>query len=1666
MAVDGSISGAPVTIDVLGSLELRVGGAIVPLASPKERALLAHLVARARRTVSTDELSETLWGESPPRTAHKSLQNHVVRLRRLVEPRGHPAGAQALLVTDPGGYRLELPDDAIDARRFETLGSVGRAAIRAGHLARGADALHHALALWRGRAYEGLESIPALSREARRLDDLRTVVAEDRIAADLDLGRAREVVGELEALVETDPLRERLWFLLVLALYRSDRQADSLSACRRARAVLVEELGAEPGPALRHLETRVLRQDPDLDVPSRAAALPAALTPPPGPFVGRDGEVAQCLTTWELVVAEGRASTVLVTGPVGAGVGRLAAEVAAHLADEGAPIQHVTTSPYPLAPVDVPTLTVVDQRTWPPGPTAPLPVQAPGPHLVMILAREPVQGPVELALQLAPLSVDDVGIILASYPGDPPDEQAVKAAHRISAGWPGPLHDWAMARAIDTATARVADAATRARIIGRELSEARAQLRDGVVDLRETSEFRDHVEIGVCPWRGLATYEASDAPWYAGRERLVAELLALVSAGRFVAVVGSSGSGKSSLLRAGLLASLAEGALPGSAAWRTIAMRPGRHPARELLAVLGGGDDGVAAPADDSAHEGGTDQGAGPGVTRTVLVVDQFEEAWTSCDDPAERAAFLDELSRRLEAQDGCTIVLAVRADHVGSLADHPVLARGRVEGTLLVGSPTESELRRMVQHPADRAGLILQDGLVDALVEDTRNEPGALPLLSTALQELWNLREGRRLTLSAHLARGGLRGAVARMAEDAYTALDDEDRAAARTLMLRLAGPGRSDSVSRRRVRLAELAALPDPRVLAVVEPLAAARLLAVDTEHVEVAHEALFREWPRLRGWLEEQSADRTIRHRLSAATSDWVQAGRDADEVWQGSSLAAGLALLAAAPEELTADERAFLQVGKDRLEAERTAADRRAREAARQNRRLRILLGASAGLLMVASAAGLLAARAQDQAEVAQGAAQREARVAQARELAAAANADLPTDPELSVLLATRAIATTRGPDGVTLPEAEEALHRAVVASRVVAVLPGMGGSLAASPDGSVLVPEGPEESGLVEVHDARTGALLRSWQAHTVDLNDVGIGPDGTLVTSGDDGALKAWDLASGEELGSVSGPGPEPVWNPQVSADGSVMAAGWSPSRTVRVHDLRSGRTIRSFTDLGVGWALALSPDGKRIALAPEEGRLAVFSVASGRRVVDLAGSDLWVADMAWSPDGRWVAGSLDGRGGRIWDARTGEQVAALVPGHVGYAPVISWSPDSSVVATAGHDGTARVWHFDGTDAEFLGALSALSTRDGILALSFSPDSRLMYASGFDVASSVTVFDVSAGGSAEWATVASPRDWTALAFSPDGTRLYLGSETSTVRAVDPATGRTLGALGRELDPERVGEQLSRAVEVSPTGLVATASEDGVRVLDPTSDQLVFSYQPTRWHPTSLAWSSDGSLLAVAGHEDGRTVILDATGREVGHVREEKGFLPIAVAFNADDTLLAVGRTPLGADLGTWGVSLWDWRAQQRRRTLDVEAERVVFTEDGLAINADRRGPVLVTDPETGVVVARLTGHTGGTWDLALSDDGTRLATVGRDGTVRVWDTTSWTQLLALPGHDGSAMSVRFSPDGRRLATLGEDGRARVWALDLTDLLGISEDKATRSLSAEECRQYLHQDTCT
>jgi DNA-binding SARP family transcriptional activator/energy-coupling factor transporter ATP-binding protein EcfA2 len=326
---------------VLGPLEVVVAGRPVALPAAKHRTLLAALLVHANQVVSSDRLVDALWGEQPPATATKTLQTYVSQLRRELEPQARPGAWRALQTVD-GGYRLQVDRDGLDADRFARLVDTGRQALGRGEPAAAAAWLREGLALWRGPAYGELAGAPVAQAEAARLEELRLVALEGRVDAELGLGRHAELVGELEELVAAEPFRERLWSRLMLALYRSGRQAEALGAYTRLRAGLAEQLGIDPGPEPRELQERILRQDPSLDLaapatrprPGRGRLPPVFAATPAAPLVGRDVELARLRREWQRATA-GERRLVVLAGEAGIGKSRLAAELARVALDDG-----------------------------------------------------------------------------------------------------------------------------------------------------------------------------------------------------------------------------------------------------------------------------------------------------------------------------------------------------------------------------------------------------------------------------------------------------------------------------------------------------------------------------------------------------------------------------------------------------------------------------------------------------------------------------------------------------------------------------------------------------------------------------------------------------------------------------------------------------------------------------------------------------------------------------------------------------------------------------------------------------------------------------------------------------------------------------------------------------------------------------------------------------------------------------------------------------------------------------------------------------------------------------------------------------------------------------------------------------------------------------------
>jgi class 3 adenylate cyclase/WD40 repeat protein len=1470
------------------------------------------------------------------------------------------------------------------------------------------------------------------------------------------------------------------------------------------------------------------------DGPCAGAAVPP---PPPGaeppalppeldpivPLAGRESELRWLAWHWRRA-RHGHGRTLVLSGPPGIGKTRLSAELAAAARAEGATIAYQPAQRGPDAPgleelaaLPGPAVIIVDDIDAAAAPTAGQAERlaqalAGRPGLLLVTHRREALpaitalaerlAPPEQRRQLGPLRPDAVRAVAALYAGRAVDDLPLADLVARSGGVPAVVHRVASQWARTAASDRLEASAGRTGSGRRQLREAEAALVEDVADLEFTRErvrlyaIDAAVEgdpVGartICPYKGLAAFEAADADYYFGRERLVAELIARFVGSTFLGLVGDSGSGKSSAMLAGLLPALGGGVLPGSETWPQAVMRPGEHPLAELGRALARVLPERALPADDpSAVLDSALATLAPGG-RLVIVVDQFEEVFNATRDEAERSAFIDLLTRE---RPGLKAIVAIRADHYGRCAAYPPLARLVGANHVLVGPLSALELAAVIEHPAERVGLRVEPGLTEALVADAGTEPGVLSLLSTALLELWQARENGRLTLAAYRVSGGLHGAIARLAEAAFAELDPHRQAIARAILLRLAGPGEGAELVRRRVPLAELDADRDPAIAEVLETLTTARLLTGGDGSVEVAHEALLREWPRLQGWLDEDAAGRQVRLHLIGAVGDWQQRGREPGDLYRGARLAAALDWASEHGVELNAAEREF-------LDESRAASEHEVERQRRTNRRLRMLLAGAAALLVVAVVAGgvavlqgqratdearnateqqQLAQQAADRAKAQSALAQGAARDARSRELVASALAARDQDPSLAKLLAVEAMKVVNTPTY----QSTNVLHQVLAADPIIARyawpkdrhVDELWANL--DPSGRMLVASGAGGSPTnhLEVADATTGTVLWSWTHGDVSATsaDGFVGPswfstDGSQVIAGlywgspvsKAGApppsgvalgVMVWDAHSGAYQKTIDvGPcGGEVtavsksrllVWAPQMAPgpDGRT-GCDWRPAgeeRVVVVDLATSAVTPLTVRGEWTGGG-TLSGDGRFAGFDLREAgtcgascpKTVVVNLETGRRV--------FVLDFAQTSSVGHNARRLNEDGSLLLSGDRPTQVYRTADG-AGARPIAQWAgtggsggwavfDPSGAVDQNARDGTLRGWN--PTTGEVLATWPAIGS--GWIAVA-TENPRVLVTD--PVSATAALLDVGARG--DLGGVTSCRVFTmggslkiragVAAFGD-----YCADDSIRLEAVDLATRSRLGSW-----PGWWSQDLA----LSPDGrsFVSQVSRDGNVV-----------------GPLAVADIRTGTvqfqLHGMCTYDSNSVTPYD---KQPGCATYPKAPFPFglgsgAIQWSPDGRMIAAVEGNSGS------VVVWDAQTGaiefQSESSPDKGAFNVMFTPDskGLVVSwnvsspAPAQGVVEMLSTESWKPVTRNTldptvfGVTSLGF-IGITPDGSTILALGGLGqggdATLIWldaATLKVTRTVA-HAHTGSPKSVALSPDGLLMATGASDGMMRVW----------------------------------
>jgi WD40 repeat protein len=1154
------------------------------------------------------------------------------------------------------------------------------------------------------------------------------------------------------------------------------------------------------------------------------------------------------------------------------------------------------------------------------------------------------------------------------------------------------------------------------RACGGDETEWEARWREAAAEA--AAEPRTEGEDIRPPYRGLTRFEPADVDLFFGRGELTERLFQQASSRRFTAVFGPSGSGKSSLLRAGLIPRLRNTG-PTSPRPATVrVLTPGEHPLRTHTQRL--------MPAD--------------GEGDTWLIVDQFEELYALCADPAERDQFIDRLLAATDPSSRLRVVIAVRADFLGRCAEHPRLTTALQDGTVLAGPMSRDELREAIVKPAQAAGLIVERQLTTRILDEVEEEPGALPLMSHALLETWRRRKGRALTAEAYDAAGGLSGAIAHTAEAVHTDLTPSQADLARRILLRLITPGEGTPDTRRPAPRFELDFGDPIDTATVLEHLARARLLILEHDTVDLAHEALITGWPRLRNWIEQDRELIRLHHALTDAARTWTDLNRDAGVLYRGSRLTAVEEHLT--PDHLTSTERSFLAASVAAREQERRTATR----ASRRLRRLRTALSLAAALILITATLAWQQSRSRDHEQA----------LAEARRTAALADALRATDPatamELSLaswrlahLPETRSAligAMTQreqdafadpdpnptaerylGADGRTLLSADtrQAVLWDVRTHRRIAAYPGLGEELtqagALSSDNRRLtllggdLPRGSEQ--------ARSADQMRVWdiRAGRVEgpafsaAEGAEFGPSGRTAllygTAGGRQVVRLVDVASRRVLlrlrldtaSHVAGGVPIPL-------------SDWNAHRVLRQRNLAD----YPFPDAVV------SADDKLVALC-RPGKPVELWTVTGRRRLSAAWAPIATADdcleenVRLTPDGRRLV-LLTTSGVRIWDIASGQRLPGI--SHKGLREV-EFSGDGTYMVASDAD-EILLWRV-GTGAPTAATLvlryplpdeSASELRIDLQA------QRISYLGGRteNVVRSLTLHGVL---TVNWQNT----PVTAAAFSPDGRTL--------------ATARLDRAFGRTRFQVRNGDRVTDlplvACPTPPGEPRAPAPCTVLLAFRPDSRVLAYGVS----NPSQSVPSEHVALWDIATR---RVITILPTARADS---EHPGLLGNAVngiAFGPHGTLLT-SRPPVEEEIESWELS----RKTMVRRTAGLGGEILaVRPDDRLLVTS--HGQLL--DLRTGRVT-RQTLTSGTVTALTFSPDGRYLAAGDESGQVTVWDRDVRRRRVVLPaipahtddGTSGAVSALAFSPDDRTLATAKDDRTLHLWDNASNQSLGSS-----------------------
>ena len=1157
-----------------------------------------------------------------------------------------------------------------------------------------------------------------------------------------------------------------------------------------------------------------------------------------------------------------------------------------------------------------------------------------------------------------------------------------------------------------------------------------------LIELASEVRREDAPTPGLCPYKGMDYFDEADADLFVGREalteKITSEVLAIAPKSQrnnsgFFAIVGASGSGKSSLVRAGLVPALRWN--KSSANWTIHVLTPSVHPLENLATTLASGASlaTTAGLMDDLARDQRT---LSLYIKREIkinsgsyllLVLDQFEELFSLCHSDNERSAFIDNLlTAAFDPDVKAIIVITMRADFYAHCAGYPHLRQALAKHQEYIGAMSDEEMRRAIEEPARRGHWEFERGLVDLILHDVGHEPGALPLLSHALLETWQRRRGRTLTFSGYASSGGVRGAIAETAESVFTdQFTHEQQAIARRIFLRLTELGDETATgdTRRRATFNELILKPEQTdaTQAVLKALADARLVTTSEDSVQVAHEALIREWPTLRGWLEDNREGLRLHRQLTEAAQDWQAAEGEPDMLIRGARLAQAREWAASHTDDMNSLEKEFLEASiasSEREATEREAARQRELEAAQrladaecqraeegiksaQRLKRRAILVSTLGAMAVLLAVFAIFAWQRAAAQAA---------LNQSLSLAGSAQAlNIAGQKDLALLLAMESVKLKQPPT-----EALTALRAVATGFGTRAILSGHSRAVQAvaiSLDGKTAL------SGSCAKEDSQGSCLLgelilwdldalkelHRWPAHSGWVTAVAYSLDGqTLISSSGDGSLLLWDM-KGEQMGQLVG------HTGSISDLALVPGSGYlisgSTDGSLILWDLKAEKAVRNFNrTTSPITALAVASGNSTAVTAHQDGSLILWDLENPNYLRRFQGSSVSIRSVAITPDASQVFFTIstvpemflriiDGNSGN----KIGEKHFACNPGDL--VP----SPDFTTV--------------------FMSCISVIMQIDvtNLNILEFSVDP--------------------------------PEILYALAISQDGSLGLSASQDGSIRLWNLGSPNKIRSINFNVD------ELT-AIAVSPHGkylLISDASKNGLgqpALWDIVKGEVVRTYPGFNGSvfPGAIAISPDERFIAAAGSPDMATPIVMIWNLESGELQcdlpgySEPGR---AVAFSPDSAYLLAGSQVPSGTVGH--LILWDVQTCKQVRQFDTDEEvtSIQFSQDGkkALTGSSQLGRAILWDVATGTEIKRFSYAKYGNIMAAAfgPDDATVLGT--GEGELYLWDVNTTSLIRRYTGIKLIPMIVAISPNGKYALSGDLNGDAILWDFSTGEQLG-------------------------